>query len=62
MSEEELISIIKNVIDNNSKMVDDYKSGNERVLKGLMGLIMKETGGNANPELVTKKLIELLKE
>ena len=62
MSEEELISIIKNVIDNNSKMVEDYKNGNERVLKGLMGLIMKETGGNANPELVTKKLIELLKE
>ena len=62
MSEEELISIIKNVIDNNSKMVSDYKNGNERVLKGLMGLIMKETGGNANPELVTKKLIELLKE
>ena len=62
MSEEELISIIKNVIDNNSKMVEDYKNGNERVLKGLMGLIMKETGGNANPELVTKKLIELLKK
>ena len=62
MSEEELISIIKNVIENNSKMVTDYKNGNERVLKGLMGLIMKETGGNANPELVTKKLIELLKE
>ena len=62
MSEEELITIIKDVIDNNSKMVSDYKNGNERVLKGLMGLIMKETGGNANPELVTKKLIELLKE
>ena len=50
------------MIDNNSKMVSDYKSGNERVLKGLMGLIMKETGGNANPELVTKKLSELLNE
>ena len=62
MSEEELISIINYVINNNSKMVNDYKSGNERVLKGLMGLIMKETGGNANPELVTKKLIELLKK
>ncbi len=62
MSEEELISIIENVIDSNSKMVNDYKNGNERVLKGLMGLIMKETGGNANPELVTKKLVELLKK
>lgn len=62
MSEEELISVIENVIENNTKMVDDYKAGNERVLKGIMGQIMKETGGNANPELVTRKLIEILKK
>ena len=43
-------------------MVQHYKNGNERVLKGLMGLIMKETKGNANPELVTSKLVEMLKK
>lgn len=62
MSEEELDSIIDNVLSNNSQMVNDYKNGNERVLKGLMGAVMKETGGNANPELVTKKLKELLEK
>ena len=62
MSEDELIEIISNIIENNNKMVQDYKNGNERVLKGLMGLIMKETKGNANPELVTSKLVEMLKK
>ena len=62
MSEEELIEVINNVIENNEKTVQDYKNGNERAIKGLMGQIMKETQGNANPELVTTKLIEILKK
>lgn len=62
MSEEELIEVIEKVIENNEKTVQDYKNGNERAIKGLMGQIMKETQGNANPELVTKKLIEILKK
>ena len=60
MSEDELIEIIKKVIENNEKIVQDYKNGNERAIKALMGQIMKETGGNANPELVINKLKELL--
>lgn len=62
MSEEELDKIINNVIDNNSQSVSDYKSGNERALKYLMGQIMKETKGNANPGLINEKLINLLKK
>ena len=62
MSEEELVSIIEDVISNSTQMVNDYKNGNERVLKGLMGAVMSKTGGNANPELVTKKLKELLEK
>ena len=56
MSEEELVQIIKNVLDENEKLVNDYKSGNERVMKAIMGLIMKETRGNANPKDVTDNL------
>ena len=62
MSEEELVSIIENVLSNNTQMVNDYKKGNERVLKGLMGAVMKETAGNANPQIVTVKLTEILKK
>lgn len=60
MSEEELVQIIKNVLDENEKLVNDYKSGNERVMKAIMGLIMKETRGNANPKDVTDNLKKML--
>ena len=62
MGEDELISIIQTVLDNNTQSVEDYKNGNERAIKFLMGQIMKETKGNANPQLVTEKLIEMLKK
>ena len=60
MSEDEVIDIINTVIENNSQSVQDYKNGNERAIKFLMGQIMKETKGNANPQMVTDKLTELL--
>ncbi len=57
----ELDNIIKKVLENNEQSVNDYKSGNERAIKFLMGQIMKETKGNANPQLVSEKLVEMLK-
>ena len=60
MSEDDLIDIIKRVIVENEKSVSDYKNGNERAIKSLMGQVMKETKGNANPSLANQKLIELL--
>jgi aspartyl-tRNA(Asn)/glutamyl-tRNA(Gln) amidotransferase subunit B len=62
MSEDELDTIINTVLENNSASVNDYKNGNERAIKYLMGQIMKETKGNANPSLINQKLIELLKK
>jgi len=53
-------NIIAKVIENNPKMVEDYKNSDEgrkpRIMKGLMGQVMKETKGKANPELVTEIL------
>ena len=62
MDDSELDSIINKVMEDNPKSVSDYQNGNERAIKFLMGLIMKETKGNANPTLVTEKLIKALKE
>lgn len=61
IGEDELVGIIQNILDNNTQSVNDYKNGNERAIKFLMGQIMKETKGNANPQLVTEKLKEMLK-
>ena len=56
----ELKNIITNILSCNSSSVSDYKSGNTRAIKFLMGQIMKETKGSANPELVNKLLEEEL--
>lgn len=56
----ELKNIISTILANNEASVSDYKSGNTRAIKFLMGQIMKETKGSANPELVNKLLEEEL--
>jgi len=53
--------IVQSVINANEKVVADYKSGNENSLKFLMGQVMKESKGSANPAVATEILKELLK-
>jgi len=58
----ELESIIKKIILDNPKPVDDYRSGNARVLGFFVGEVMKQTKGQANPSKVNQLMIKLLKE
>lgn len=51
-----LEGIVLNVISNNPDSVSDYKAGKDRAIKYLMGQIMKETKGSANPKLVNEIL------
>ena len=51
-----LEEIVLNVISNNPDSVSDYKAGKDRAIKYLMGQIMKETKGSANPKLVNEIL------
>ena len=52
--------MIDKVIAENPKSVEDYKSGNKKAIGFLVGQIMKETQGQANPGLVNKMLAERL--
>ena len=52
--------IVSKVFNENEKMVNDYKNGNERVIKALMGLVMKESHGKINPSQGMQKLKEKL--
>ena len=52
--------LVDKIIENDPQSVADYKGGKERALKALMGSIMKETKGKANPEKVQKFLLEAL--
>ena len=59
-NENELIDIVNNVLKNNTESINDYKNGKERAIKYLMGQIMKEAKGNANPVKVNEILIREL--
>lgn len=59
ISDEGLIeSVIEKVIASNPEAIEDYKKGKKNALTFLIGQVMKETKGKANPKMVN----ELLKE
>jgi len=57
----EIESIIDSIIAANAPQVEQFKSGNEKIIGFFVGQAMKATGGKANPkqvnELLRKKLI-----
>lgn len=58
---EAIKEMVQKIIDVNPEVVADYKAGNENLLKFLMGQVMKESKGSANPQVATEILKELLK-
>jgi aspartyl-tRNA(Asn)/glutamyl-tRNA(Gln) amidotransferase subunit B len=59
-NEDELREIIKKVIAENPKSVEDYKNGKEKAMGFLVGQVMKATKGKANPQLTNQILKEEL--
>ncbi|MFE8697089.1 Asp-tRNA(Asn)/Glu-tRNA(Gln) amidotransferase subunit GatB [Cytobacillus sp. FJAT-53684] len=57
-----LLKIVTEVLDNNPKIIEDYKNGKEKAAGSLVGQIMKATKGQANPPLVNKILMEEIKK
>lgn len=55
-----LKEIVQKIIDANPKVVETYKGGKENALMSLVGQVMKETKGSANPALVQSILKTLL--
>ena len=60
-NDDEIRTIIKKIIEENEESVNDYKNGHDRAIKFLMGQVMKETKGKANPRVANEILIEELK-
>lgn len=56
-----LENIVVNVIQENSKVVDDYKKGKENALQFLVGKVMAQTKGAANPQVIRDLIQKLLK-
>ncbi len=58
IEEGELIQMIKKTIDENPKAVEDFKKGKENSLQFILGHIMRETKGKADP----KDTLDLIKD
>ncbi|QNB47699.1 Asp-tRNA(Asn)/Glu-tRNA(Gln) amidotransferase subunit GatB [Thermanaerosceptrum fracticalcis] len=55
-----LAAVVEKVIAANPQSVEDYKAGKEKAIGFLVGQVMKETKGQANPGLVNKLLKDKL--
>ena len=53
---DEIQRIIRGVLKENPKLVEDYRKGKEQVLGFFVGQVMKATKGKANPKLVNELL------
>jgi aspartyl-tRNA(Asn)/glutamyl-tRNA(Gln) amidotransferase subunit B len=57
----QLETIIKTIVDNNPKVIEEYKSGKAQSLNFLVGQVMRETRGAASaPEVIAmiKKIVD----
>ena len=58
--ETELKTMIEQVAETNPKSVEDYKAGKTKALGFLVGQIMKQSRGQANPAVINRLLVEKL--
>ncbi|MBI5004652.1 MAG: Asp-tRNA(Asn)/Glu-tRNA(Gln) amidotransferase subunit GatB [Candidatus Lloydbacteria bacterium] len=56
-----LKAVVQKIISEHQKVADEYKNGKESALQFFIGQGMKETKGSANPAVLKKIFIELLK-
>lgn len=56
-----ILAIVQEVVANNPASVEDYKAGKEKAIGFLVGQVMKQSKGKANPGLANKLLVDVLK-
>ncbi|HYK88520.1 MAG TPA: Asp-tRNA(Asn)/Glu-tRNA(Gln) amidotransferase subunit GatB [Acidobacteriota bacterium] len=59
--EASLAPIIDKILESNPRQVADYRAGKEKIFGFFVGQVMKETKGQANPQMVNDLLIKKLK-
>lgn len=60
--ESALKAVVDQVVANNPQSVADFKAGKDKAVGFLVGQVMKETKGKANPGLVNKLILEALNQ
>ena len=59
---DEIATAVERVLADHAKAADDYRGGKEEALKFLVGQVMRETRGRANPGIVNQLLKEKLRD
>lgn len=63
ISDEHLLSqYVSQVLEENPKLVDQYRGGKEKVLQALIGQMMKKTRGQGNPARISELLLKALRQ
>ncbi|MCL2484459.1 MAG: Asp-tRNA(Asn)/Glu-tRNA(Gln) amidotransferase subunit GatB [Endomicrobia bacterium] len=60
--ESAIIKICEEAIAESPKIVEEFKAGKERAIGAIVGLVMKKSKGQANPQIVNKILLEKLRQ
>lgn len=55
-----ILAIVEQVVANNPQSVEDYKAGKQKAIGFLVGQVMKESKGKANPALANQLLADVL--
>ncbi len=60
--ESSIAAVVQKVINDNPKIVADYKSGKTKAMQALFGGVMRELRGNGDPATINKLLLSMLSE
>jgi aspartyl-tRNA(Asn)/glutamyl-tRNA(Gln) amidotransferase subunit B len=58
--ESELETVVRDVLKNNTKAVEDYRAGKKEALNFLVGQVIRNTKGRADPKLARKMIEEMI--
>lgn len=53
-----ILKVVREVMEENPKSIEDYKKGKKKAVKFIVGMVMKKTRGNANPVIVNELVEE----
>ncbi|MBC5793291.1 MAG: Asp-tRNA(Asn)/Glu-tRNA(Gln) amidotransferase subunit GatB [Nanohaloarchaea archaeon] len=56
--DDEVDSVVESVIEENPDAVDDYENGDDGAINFLVGQVMQESGGKADPKEAREKILE----
>lgn len=58
--EEEILKIVRKVLEEDPENVEQYKNGKTKILGYFVGQVMKSTGGRSNPKIVNRLILQEL--